>query len=49
MLERVQEGPAQTVALRASGAVVARDVEAAIDAAARRSRDRPGCDYRSGF
>ncbi len=33
MLERVHAGPAQTVALRASGAVVARDVEAAIDAA----------------
>ena len=33
MLERVQDGPAQTVALRASGAVVAQDVEAAIDAA----------------
>jgi hypothetical protein len=32
MLERVHDGPAQTVALRASGAVVARDVEAAIDA-----------------
>jgi hypothetical protein len=33
MLERVQDGPAQTLALRASGAVVARDVEAAISAA----------------
>ena len=33
MLERVQDGPAQTVALRASGAVVAQDVEAAINAA----------------
>src|SRR3984957_18713129 len=32
MLERVQDGPAQTVALRASGAVEAQDVEAAIDA-----------------
>jgi hypothetical protein len=32
MLERVQEGPAQTIALRASGAVVAQDVEAAINA-----------------
>ena len=33
MLERVQDGPAQTVALRASGAVVAQEVEAAINAA----------------
>ena len=33
MLERVQDGPAQTVALRASGAVEAQDVEAAINAA----------------
>jgi hypothetical protein len=33
MLERVQDGPSQTVALRASGAVEARDVEAAINAA----------------
>lgn len=33
MLERVHEGPAQTVALRASGAVAAREVEAAIAAA----------------
>jgi hypothetical protein len=33
MLERVQDGPAQTLALRASGAVAARDVEAAISAA----------------
>jgi|GEM_PF-1299046 len=33
MLERVQDGPAQTVALRASGAVAARDVEAAIKGA----------------
>jgi hypothetical protein len=33
MLERVHEGPAQTVALRASGTVVAADVEAAISAA----------------
>lgn len=32
MLERVQDAPAQTLALRASGAVVAQDVEAAIDA-----------------
>ena len=33
MLERVHEGPAQTLALRASGAIAARDVEAAINAA----------------
>ena len=32
MLERVQDAPAQTLALRASGTIVARDVEAAIDA-----------------
>jgi hypothetical protein len=32
MLERVQDAPAQTLALRASGTVVARDIEAAIDA-----------------
>ena len=32
MLERVHEGPAQTLALRASGVVAARDVEAAISA-----------------
>jgi hypothetical protein len=32
MLERVQNGPAQTVALRASGAVEAQDVEAAVNA-----------------
>ena len=35
MLERVQDAPAQTLALRASGTVVARDVEAAIGAALR--------------
>src|ERR1700722_17829728 len=33
MLERVHEGPAQTLALRASGAIAAQDVEAAINAA----------------
>ena len=32
MLERVQDAPAQSLALRASGTVVARDIEAAIDA-----------------
>jgi hypothetical protein len=31
MLERVQDGPAQTLALRASGAVAAGDIEAAIN------------------
>ena len=33
MLERVQDTPAQTLALRASGTVMAGDVEAAIEAA----------------
>jgi hypothetical protein len=33
MLERVQDAPAQTLALRASDMVMAREVEAAIDAA----------------
>src|SRR5579871_5599552 len=33
MLERVQDGPEQTIALRASGAIAAEDVEAAINAA----------------
>jgi hypothetical protein len=33
MLERVQEAPAQTLALRASGTVMAGDIEAAIGAA----------------
>ena len=33
MLERVQDAPAQTFALRASGTVMAQEVEAAIDAA----------------
>jgi hypothetical protein len=33
MLERVQDGPAQTLALRASGTVIAGDVENAIRAA----------------
>jgi len=32
MLERVQDAPAQILALRASGAIMARDIEAAIDA-----------------
>ncbi len=33
MLERVLDAPAETLALRASGTVMARDVEAAIEAA----------------
>jgi hypothetical protein len=33
MLERVQDAPAQALALRASGTVMAGDIEAAIDAA----------------
>jgi hypothetical protein len=33
MLQRVQDAPAHTLALRASGTVMARDVEAAIEAA----------------
>ena len=33
MLERIQDAPAQTLALKASGTVMARDVEAAIEAA----------------
>jgi hypothetical protein len=32
MLERLQDAPAQTLALRASGTVLARDIENAIDA-----------------
>jgi hypothetical protein len=32
MLERLQDAPAQTLALRASGTVTARDIETAIDA-----------------
>ena len=33
MLERVQNGPAQALALRASGTVMARDIETAIETA----------------
>jgi hypothetical protein len=33
MLERIQEAPAHTLALHASGTIMARDVEAAIEAA----------------
>jgi hypothetical protein len=32
MLERMQDAPTQTLALRASGTIVAQDIEAAIDA-----------------
>ncbi len=32
MLEQVQDAPAHTLALRASGTIVARDIEAAIEA-----------------
>ena len=51
MLERVQDAPAQTLALRASDTVMAREVEAAIDAVAGsiRGGDRPRHDSRSGF
>ncbi len=37
MLERVPDAPAETLALRASGTVMARDVETAIEAALGRS------------
>ena len=33
MLERIQDAPAQTLALKASGTIMARDIEAAIEAA----------------
>jgi hypothetical protein len=33
MLERIQDAPAETLALKASGTVMAQDVEAAIEAA----------------
>jgi hypothetical protein len=42
MLERVQDAPAQTLALRASGTIMARDVEAAIEAALGRSQAATG-------
>jgi hypothetical protein len=42
MLERVQDAPAHSLALRASGTVMARDVEAAIDAALGRSEAATG-------
>jgi hypothetical protein len=42
MLERVQDAPPQTLALRASGTVMARDVEAAIEAALGQSEAATG-------
>jgi SpoIIAA-like len=33
MLERIQDAPAETLALRASGTILAQDIEAAIEAA----------------
>ncbi len=42
MLERVQDAPAHSLALRASGTVTARDVEAAIAAALGRSEAATG-------
>jgi SpoIIAA-like len=42
MLERVEGAPAQTLALRASGTVMARDIEAAIEAALGRSEAATG-------
>jgi hypothetical protein len=42
MLERVQDAPAQTLALRASDTVMAREVEAAIDAVLGQSQAATG-------
>ena len=42
MLERVQDAPANSLALRASGTVMARDVEAAIEAVLGRSEAATG-------
>ena len=42
MLERVQDAPPHTLALRASGTVMARDVERAIEAALGRSEAATG-------
>ena len=42
MLERVQDAPAHSLALRASGTVMAQDVEAAIEAALGRSEAATG-------
>ena len=42
MLERMQEGPAQTLALRASGAVTAQDIKAAIETALGQSEAATG-------
>ena len=49
MLERVQDGPAQTVALRASGTVVAQGCREPRSTRPGRSRDRPRRDHRPGF
>lgn len=42
MLERVEDAPAHTLALRASGTVIAQDVEAAIGAAVGQSSPATG-------
>jgi hypothetical protein len=42
MLERVQDAPAHSLALRASGTVMARDIEAAIEAALGQSEAASG-------
>jgi len=42
MLERVQDAPAHTLALRASGTIMARDIEAAIESALGRSEAATG-------
>jgi len=42
MLERVQDAPAHALAMRASGTVMAQDVEAAIEAALGRSEAATG-------
>ena len=42
MLERVQDAPAETLALRASGTVMAEDIGAAIEAALGRSEAATG-------
>ena len=42
MLERVQNAPAHSLALRASGTVMARDIEAAIEAALGQSEAATG-------
>jgi hypothetical protein len=42
MLERVQDAPAHTLALRASGTIMAQDIEAAIESALGRSEAATG-------